>query len=69
MSKKDKTIPVELDERKSGETAVIVNKREIGVVKPSEDGFTVTSIHGLNQHATSVDEGLNMLLADYNLHG
>ncbi|QBO36737.1 DUF2969 domain-containing protein [Periweissella cryptocerci] len=69
MSKKDKTVPVELEERKAGETAVIVNKKEIGIVKPNETGFTVTSNHGLNQVVASVDEGLNLLLADYNLHG
>lgn len=69
MSKKDKTVPVELEERKSGETAVIVNKKEIGAVKPVEGGFTVTSNHGLNQAVKSIDEGLNLLIADYNLHG
>ena len=74
MAKNNKKIEVEIREtanNKEGfvELALSAGKQEIGLIQ-QEEGKSVTVIthSGAESKAKSVDEGINQLLMDYNLH-
>lgn len=72
MTKKDKTIPVSIDETTiAGETIaqVIVNKQIIGQIKPDGKKFVATMNGGQRFNAKTQEGALQEILAEYNLHG
>lgn len=74
MSKKNKKIEVEIKEtanNKKGfiELSLSAGKQEIGLIQQEEGkSVTVITYSGAESKAKSVDEGINQLLMDYNLH-
>ncbi len=72
MSKKDKTVPVAIDEiEANGETIeqVSVNKQIIGDIRPNEKKFLATTASGQKIVANSQEDALQAILAEFNLHG
>ncbi|GKT03987.1 DUF2969 domain-containing protein [Furfurilactobacillus sp. WILCCON 0119] len=74
MAKKDKTIPVSIEEKTvNGKEIeeVLVNKQAIGEIEATEDGkkFTATMTAGQKFTVKSQEEALQAILAEYNLHG
>ncbi|MGB6179539.1 DUF2969 family protein [Carnobacterium sp.] len=74
MTKGNKKIEVEIKEtanNKEGfvELSLSAGKQQIGLIQ-QEEGKTVTVItnSGVETKARTVDDGINQLLMDYNLH-
>lgn len=70
MSKKDKTIEVTIETRKSNSdevSVVMIGDREIGEVRPDGERFLAVVEHE-QFRAKSVDEGIEMVLREYHLH-
>lgn len=74
MAKSSKKIQVEVKEtakNKEGfvELALYVNQEQIGMIQQEEGKpVTVLTNAGTESKAKSIDEGINNLLMDYNLH-
>lgn len=74
MSKNSKKIQVEVKEtakNKEGfvELELYVNEEKIGMIQQETGNpVTVISNSGTESKARSVDEGINQLIMDYNLH-
>jgi len=75
MSKKNKPVEVELIEtnkhtERNMDLEVKVKKKTIGTLKQGEDDrmIKVTLTSGKEFNAGSVDEGVQSIIAEYNLH-
>lgn len=70
MAKKDKTISVQLEEKKNHELSVVINKHEIGSISPKDDQNGYLGLMSDKKFdAPSIDLVLNQMIAEYNLHG
>lgn len=74
MSKRNKNIEVEINEvagssKSTTELELLVRKKVIGKVYHQEEGaVTVEFKSGKKRTAHSVDEGIQLIIEEYNLH-
>ncbi|GEK91809.1 DUF2969 family protein [Alkalibacterium kapii] len=74
MSKRNKNIEVEINETKNNtetytEYELIVRKKIIGTLQQEGDGpVTVIFKSGKKRSAQTIDEGVQMIIEEYNLH-
>ncbi|CAH0418658.1 DUF2969 family protein [Periweissella ghanensis] len=68
MGKKDRTVPVTLEEQKNGALDVMIGKRKIGQITSKEDGVVAKFEDGGQLEGKSFDEVLGQVIAEYNLH-
>lgn len=73
MSKANKSINVEIKDRKDSDGASIselfIGKKLIGSIKQlSEDKFQAVNTHDEEFHIKTFDEGVTQLIKDFHLH-
>ncbi|PRY79335.1 DUF2969 family protein [Alkalibacterium olivapovliticus] len=74
MSKRNKNIEVEINETENSkgnytELELVVRKKVIGKIMQKEDGpVSVEFKTGKKRTARSVDEGVQLVIEEYNLH-
>ncbi|MDN6626719.1 MAG: DUF2969 domain-containing protein [Pisciglobus halotolerans] len=74
MAKKNKKNDVEIKETKNNtpeftELEVLVNKNNVGVIQQKAgDAITIVTRDGKTAKAKSIDDAMNQLIMDYNLH-
>lgn len=74
MSKKNKQIEVEINETKNNtddftEFELVVKKKVIGRLQQEGDGLVNVEFKSGNKRtAQSIDEGVQMIIEEYNLH-
>lgn len=74
MSKRNKNIEVEINEMENSkgnytELELVVRKKVIGKIMQKEDGpVSVEFKTGKKRTARSVDEGVQLVIEEYNLH-
>ncbi|CAH0417339.1 DUF2969 family protein [Periweissella fabaria] len=68
MGKKDRTVPVTLEEQKNGALDVMIGKQKVGQITVNENLVTAKFEDGSQLEGKNFDEVLGRVIAEYNLH-
>lgn len=68
MGKKDRTVPVTLEEQKNSSLDVLIGKQKFGQIVTNENEVIATLVNGFKIEGKSIDEVLGRMIAEYNLH-